>query len=48
MEAVAEGEMCREQALLLTVGELVQSCGAVIAAPQPRIARLVRSGAHPA
>ena len=27
MEAVAEGEMCREQALLLTVGELVQPCG---------------------
>ena len=27
MEAVAEGEMCREQALLLTVGELAQPCG---------------------
>ncbi len=27
MEAVAEGAMCREQALLLTVGELVPPCG---------------------
>lgn len=27
MEAVAEGEMCREQALLLAVGELVDPCG---------------------
>jgi ATP-dependent DNA helicase RecQ len=27
MEAVAEGEECREQALLLTVGELVAPCG---------------------
>ena len=27
MEAVAEGEMCREQALLLAVGELVDACG---------------------
>ena len=27
MEAVAEGEMCREQALLLAVGELVSPCG---------------------
>ncbi len=27
MEAVAEGEMCREQALLLAVGELVGPCG---------------------
>jgi len=27
MEAVAEGEMCREQALLLAVGELVAPCG---------------------
>ena len=27
MEAVAEGESCREQALLLAVGELVQPCG---------------------
>ena len=27
MEAVAEGEMCREQALLLAVGELVEPCG---------------------
>ena len=27
MEAVAEGDMCREQALLLAVGELVDPCG---------------------
>ena len=27
MEAVAEGEMCREQALLLSVGELTSPCG---------------------
>jgi ATP-dependent DNA helicase RecQ len=27
MEAVAEGESCREQALLLAVGELVPACG---------------------
>ena len=27
MEAVAEGEGCREQALLLVVGELVPPCG---------------------
>ena len=27
MEAVAEGEICREQALLLAVGELVDPCG---------------------
>lgn len=27
MEAVAEGEMCRQQALLLAVGELTQPCG---------------------
>ena len=27
MEAVAEGEDCREQALLLAVGELVPPCG---------------------
>ena len=27
MEAVAEGEGCREQALLLAVGELVEACG---------------------
>ena len=27
MEAVAEGEICREQALLLAVGELVEPCG---------------------
>ena len=27
MEAVAEGEECREQALLLAVGELVEPCG---------------------
>ena len=27
MEAVAEGDMCREQALLLAVGELVEPCG---------------------
>ena len=27
MEAVAEGELCREQALLLAVGELVGPCG---------------------
>ena len=27
MEAIAEGEMCREQALLLAVGELVDPCG---------------------
>ena len=27
MEAVAEGEMCREQALLLAVGEIVDPCG---------------------
>ncbi|MGE4580919.1 MAG: helicase-related protein, partial [Synechococcus sp.] len=27
LEAVAEGEICREQALLLAVGELVEPCG---------------------
>jgi ATP-dependent DNA helicase RecQ len=27
MEAVAEGELCREQALLLAVGELAPPCG---------------------
>ncbi len=27
MEAVAEGEICREQALLLSIGELVPPCG---------------------
>ncbi len=27
MEAIAEGELCREQALLLSIGELVKPCG---------------------
>jgi ATP-dependent DNA helicase RecQ len=27
MEAIAEGELCREQALLLSVGELTAPCG---------------------
>ncbi|MFO7630796.1 MAG: ATP-dependent DNA helicase RecQ [Prochlorococcaceae cyanobacterium] len=39
MEAVAEGEPCREQALLLAVGELVPPCGrcdACLAEPQLR------------
>jgi ATP-dependent DNA helicase RecQ len=38
MEAVAEGEGCREQALLLAVGELVEPCGRCdrCVAPPPR------------
>jgi ATP-dependent DNA helicase RecQ len=38
MEAVAEGEACREQSLLLAVGEIAAPCGRCdnCAAPRPR------------